>query len=156
MSVSTPERRILPRRSFGVQESAVQESPEGEPNVIRRVSSRISLWSNRHKPTFVPWWTKGAGENGEQELPPPTSGRAPIPTMMQSSGEAYTTPLPILSMIVLSIVRIIDVQFGLTHNLCLTDNAWRVLIRKRLHAILTIHGQRYTYFFFLLISYHES
>jgi hypothetical protein len=115
MSGSTPERRILPRRSFGVQESSVQETSEGESNVIRRVSSRISLWSNRHRPTFVPWWTKGVNEHGEPESQTPTSGRAPIPTMMQSSGEAYTTPLPILSMIVLSIVRstVFNIQSGM-------------------------------------------
>lgn len=144
MSVSTPERRALPRRSFGVQESGVQESPERESNAIRRVSSRLSLWSNRHKPTFVPWWTKGADESGEQELHPPASGRPPIPTMMQSSGEAYTTPLPILSMIVLSIVCSIafDARFEMTDGIWFIDNAWRVLIRKCLDAILIIHGQR--------------
>jgi hypothetical protein len=117
MSASAPERRNIPRRSFGVQESGVHEIPEGERSSIRRVlSSPISFWSKRHRPYFVPWWKNGADDSGEPEPRTPTSGRAPIPTMMQSSGEVYTTPLPILSMIVLSIVRstAFNVQSGIT------------------------------------------
>jgi hypothetical protein len=104
MSTPTPEGRSIPRRTFGVQDSDVRESPERESNVLRRVSSRISFWSSQRRSSFTPWWGRKA-DDGAQELHTPTSGRAPIPTMMQSSGEVYTTPLPILSMVVLSIVR---------------------------------------------------
>lgn len=104
MSASTPERRTVPRRSFGVQDSGLHQTPEREPNAIRRVSSRISAWSDRRRSSLVPWWKKGVVENGEPEPQTPSPARAPIPTMMKPSGEVYATPLPILSMIVLSIV----------------------------------------------------
>jgi len=95
-----------PRRSFGVNESALDddnETPQYEQNAVRRILHRFSFGSSRHRPSFTARWRNNVDEEGGMVMP--TSERPPIPTMMQPAGEAYTTPLPVLSMIVLSIVR---------------------------------------------------
>lgn len=56
-----------------------------------RRASRASLWKNLPE---------------EEELVSPSSERPPIPSALAPSGEIVSSPLPILPMIVLSIVRL--------------------------------------------------
>ena len=113
MSVQRPDRISLPIRTFGVQEPAgdAQDDAEGEPTLLRRVLSRISFRNKQHRPSTSSRPEEYANDDGATAALSPTSERAPIPTMIQPSGEIYTTPLPVLSMIVLSIVRIADYLF---------------------------------------------
>ncbi|KAJ7906286.1 hypothetical protein B0H13DRAFT_2020962 [Mycena leptocephala] len=93
-----------PRRSFGPDESALDDSPETpEQNGVRSFIGRLSF--SQHRPSFVSRWRNG-GEDGDAAPTTPRTERPPIPTMMQPSGETYATPLPILSMIVLSITML--------------------------------------------------
>ena len=90
----------VPVRSFGTLDSARNEVPPGETSVAQRFLGRISLGNLRGpRPSL-----SSLRRNGEPAPPTPKSDRPPIPTMMQPSGEAYSTPLPTLSMVVLSIV----------------------------------------------------
>lgn len=105
MSSSIQDRITLPRRTFGVDESALDDT-EGptDGNIVQRLLRRISQRASQSRPSFVPRWPNILNSGDEGETPP--SERPPIPTMMQPSGEAYSTPLPVLSMVVLSIVRL--------------------------------------------------
>ncbi|KAJ6588974.1 hypothetical protein B0H19DRAFT_1248549 [Mycena capillaripes] len=96
-----------PRRSFGPSESALDDSPEiPEQNQVRSLIGRISFGNlSQHRPSFASRWRNGV-EDGDANPSSPRAERPPIPTMMQSSGETYATPLPILSMIVLSITML--------------------------------------------------
>ncbi|KAF7351232.1 Histone H2B [Mycena sanguinolenta] len=96
-----------PRRSFGPNESAVDDSPETpEHNRVRRFIGRLSFGNlSQHRPSFASR-LRNNGENGGAEPGTPRTERPPIPTMMHSSGETYATPLPVLSMIVLSITML--------------------------------------------------
>ncbi|KAJ7158242.1 hypothetical protein C8R43DRAFT_1086999 [Mycena crocata] len=95
-----------PRRSFGPDESALDDSPETpEQTGVRRLIGRISFGNSQHRPSFASRWRNGGNEDGGTPGTP-TPDKPPIPTMMQSSGETYATPLPVLSMIVLSITML--------------------------------------------------
>lgn len=98
-------------RSFGMDDSALDTDNEtpaasaGEQTPqTRRILGRISFGHNQHRPSFTARWMSNVDEEGGFSATP-TSERPPIPSALQPSGEAYTTPLPVLSMIVLSIVR---------------------------------------------------
>lgn len=109
--MSTPPNRTTmpPHRSFGMDESALDDendTPQHETSAMRKVLGRISFGGSQHRPSFAARWRNGAEEGAEGELLTPSSERPAIPTVVQPSGEAYTTPLPVLSMIVLSIVRL--------------------------------------------------
>ncbi|KAJ7439351.1 hypothetical protein FB451DRAFT_1151677 [Mycena latifolia] len=96
-----------PRRSFGPDESALDDTPESaEQTGVRRLIGRLSFGNSQHRPSFASRWRNGSNEEGTTTPGTPTSERPPIPTMMQQSGETYATPLPILSMIVLSITML--------------------------------------------------
>ncbi|TFK67854.1 major facilitator superfamily MFS-1 [Pluteus cervinus] len=104
MSMSQPDRISLPRRTFGVDESALDDSETpNEGNAVQRLLRRISTSASQHRPSFVLRWRNDATDADGTEGP---SERPPIPTMMQSSGETYSTPLPGLSMVVLSITML--------------------------------------------------
>ncbi|KAF9450306.1 major facilitator superfamily MFS-1 [Macrolepiota fuliginosa MF-IS2] len=97
-----------PVRTFGtpgpVTPIADQESPSSnEQNVARRILGRISFGSLNKMPSSL-LSRRGDGEDAISS--PGTTGRPPVPTVMQPSGETYTTPLPALSMIVLSITML--------------------------------------------------
>ncbi|KAJ7029261.1 hypothetical protein C8F04DRAFT_1265134 [Mycena alexandri] len=96
-----------PRRSFGTDESALDDSPETpEQNRVRGVIGRLSFGNfSQHRPSFASRWRNG-GDDGNATPGTPGAERPPIPTMMQSSAETYATPLPVLSMIVLSITML--------------------------------------------------
>jgi len=100
MAATSPRGPPTHVRSFGtpLDVEGDAEPPRENPGAaVRQILGRISFSSLRGRPSVV--------NHGAQNSPPtPSAERAPIPTMMQSSGEAYMTPLPKLSMIVLSIV----------------------------------------------------
>ena len=74
-----------------------------ESSTIRRVVSKLSFNKDGH--SLASRWKNLQNAEGST----PASERAPIPTMMQTQNEVYATPLPVLSMIVLSIVSLIRV-----------------------------------------------
>lgn len=125
-------------RSFGSQEPLTEEA-NPSPSTAHRILGRISFSSlRRGRPSFL------GSRNDGGSVSTPSTERPPIPTMMNASAEAYMTPLPKLSMIVLSIV---SAQFLLSghgggperYNV---DYARRILIRKRFNAISPFYGQR--------------
>jgi hypothetical protein len=96
-----------PRRSFGIDESALDDNSDTPASLSggeqRRILGRVSFNQSQHKPSFTSRWRSGQDEEGgiAAEVP----GRPPIPSALEPKGESYSTPLPVLSMIVLSIVR---------------------------------------------------
>lgn len=85
-------------RTFGLPEAGVDEQVEtiAEPTGKRRLLGKISLSSFKNARSSF-----SIGKNATES----NTERPPIPTMMKPSGEIYSTPLPKLPMIVLSIVR---------------------------------------------------
>lgn len=74
----------------------------------RRPSTRISFSSMlKHRPSFVDRWRNSEGAGDEESGGAMPSPKPAIPSALQPSPEVYSTPLPMLSMIVLSIVRVI-------------------------------------------------
>jgi hypothetical protein len=109
---STPSRPrpSLPlRRTFGAGDSALDDtdapSAERPQNAARRILGGFSFGQNQHRPSFAARWRGGAHDEEAAADTTPNAERPPIPSALQTAGEAYTTPLPVLSMIVLSIVR---------------------------------------------------
>ncbi|KAF9051419.1 hypothetical protein BJ165DRAFT_1524363 [Panaeolus papilionaceus] len=104
MSSANSRRPSMPVRSFGIAENGADDEtttpPGQESSAARRILGRISFSGLRRGRPSSP-------QNVELEPPlsAPSRERPPIPTM-QATGEAYTTPLPILSMIVLSITML--------------------------------------------------
>ncbi|KAF8155795.1 hypothetical protein B0H34DRAFT_509817 [Crassisporium funariophilum] len=99
-------RPSAPVRLFGTLESAdlndENEAPPQETSAADRILGKISLSSlRRGRQSFA-----ASRNEGERPRTSPSLERPPIPTMMQSSGEGYSTPLPKLSMIVLSITML--------------------------------------------------
>ncbi len=96
------------RRSFGISESALDannDTPGSLPgSEQRRILGRISFNQGNHKPSFTSRWRRSQDE--EDGVRPAVPERPPIPSALEPKGELYT-PLPVLSMIVLSIVRIL-------------------------------------------------
>ena len=102
MSALNSRSSSVPVRSFGRQDSSVLETGNEalprETSTTRRFLGRMSL-GNLGRPSSSPF-----RRDGEAASPTPKSDRPAIPTMIQASGEAYSTPLPKISMVVLSIV----------------------------------------------------
>ncbi|KAF7318868.1 Histone H2B [Mycena chlorophos] len=87
-----------PRRSFGRDESTLDTEPAPQ-SPARRLMGRLSFGAlSRHRPSFA--------SRGPQEDSTTPTERPPIPHMISSSAETYATPLPVLSMIVLSITML--------------------------------------------------
>ena len=100
MSALNSRSSSVPVRTFGRLDSVTESgnhAPPREISTARRFLGRISLGNGR--PSFGSF-----RRDGETVPPTPKSDRPAIPTMMQPSGEAYSTPLPKISMVVLSIV----------------------------------------------------
>ncbi|TFY76791.1 hypothetical protein EWM64_g7223 [Hericium alpestre] len=92
----------LPRRVFGIDDSAVADDDlaHTSPGPSAR-PGRISFSRLTHRPS---WFAKWRGEDGDEPpAPGAPSDKPPIPSALQQTGEAYSTPLPKLSMTVLSI-----------------------------------------------------
>lgn len=78
----------------------------------RRPSGRVSFSSMlRHRPSFISRWKNG-GVDEEAGVSSPRPDRAPIPSALQPPPEVYATPLPTLSMVVLSIVSLMLTYTG--------------------------------------------
>lgn len=94
-----------PRRTFGVNESALDanSTPGSPPSDERHVLGRTSFSQAHHRPSFISRW--GRGQDEEVGVNPAVSDRPAIPSALEPKGETYSTPLPVLSMVVLSIVR---------------------------------------------------
>ncbi|TEB08967.1 hypothetical protein FA13DRAFT_1722692, partial [Coprinellus micaceus] len=95
--MAEPHRETMPIRTFGVQDAQAEELPQVQqaPSVVRRVLSRLSLASGKRRPSLF----SSADDDGDDQYDKP-----PIPTMTQTEPDA--TPLPKLSMIVLSITML--------------------------------------------------
>ncbi|KAG6837086.1 hypothetical protein H0H93_014978 [Arthromyces matolae] len=104
MSSLQNDRSSAPIRTFGVQEplegSQASVAFESPPPFLRRVLSRISF-SSKHRPSV----SSQRIEDATGRTLSFSSERAPIPTV-GPSAEVYATPLPTLSMIVLSITML--------------------------------------------------
>ncbi|KAI0087355.1 hypothetical protein BDY19DRAFT_247311 [Irpex rosettiformis] len=75
-------------------------------NYGRRPSGHVSFSSMlRHRPSFASRWKNGAVDE-EAGVSSPRPERPPIPSALQPPPEVYSTPLPTLSMIVLSITML--------------------------------------------------
>jgi hypothetical protein len=100
-------RQSAPSRTFGLSEASGNEpdaaSTVPAPSGVRQLLGKISLSSFKNaRPSF--------SFSARRNTTEPSTERPPIPTMMKPSGEIYSTPLPRLSMIVLSIVRSIPLM----------------------------------------------
>lgn len=96
------------RRTFGPDESAVDvedsPGPSQRPSSYfdhRRQPGRGSISHSNPRPSALRW----RGTIDDDELPTePSQDKPAIPSALQNPREEYSTPLPTLSMIVLSIV----------------------------------------------------
>ncbi|KAA1472420.1 major facilitator superfamily MFS-1 [Dentipellis sp. KUC8613] len=99
--MSAPDsNHVAPRRVFGVDDSAVtdDDAPAAQPR-----PGRLSFARFTNRPSWMSnWRSTNDEENAQPGTPQPE--RPPIPSALQQASEAYSTPLPKLSMIVLSIV----------------------------------------------------
>ena len=123
-------------RSFGSQEPLLEDATP-TPSTAHRILGRISFSSlRRGRPSFL------NPRNGDSTSTPSTE-RPPIPTMMTGSGEAYMTPLPKLSMVVLSIVSPISSLFVWAILKVLIDLVYarRISLGQCINTISTEHGQ---------------
>ncbi|KAF5343431.1 hypothetical protein D9758_011854 [Tetrapyrgos nigripes] len=101
-----------PRRTFGNDESALDDEHETPTrSAMRRALGRVSFGTaSIRRPSFGARW-RNDGNNRDPEGGPdptatPSKERPPIPSVVQSSGESYMTPLPIIPMVVLSIAML--------------------------------------------------
>jgi hypothetical protein len=110
MSSNTPNRISTPVRTFGVPEPAQEDTDAAQPpasqgsgiGMPRSFTGHLSFESDGGR-SFLAKWRRRVSESEETETL--AKETAPIPTI-QPTVESFSTPLPALSMIVLSIVRI--------------------------------------------------
>ena len=99
--------RPSPSRTDSSQ-AAQQVASQAASTSKRRPSGRISFSSVlKHRPSFVERWRAAGGDEEAGvggEMPSPKVERPPIPSALQPPPEVYSTPLPMISMTVLSIV----------------------------------------------------
>ena len=137
-----------PRRSFGIDESALGINNDTPGSLItggeqRRILGlgRISFNQIQHKPSLTSRWRSRDEEDG---IPPASPGRPPIPSALEPKGESYSTPLPALSMIVLSIVRTLtSLVGGFTDASLCEDYAWRISDSQCFDSVYVVHGEGY-------------
>ncbi|KAI0701351.1 hypothetical protein BC835DRAFT_1411497 [Cytidiella melzeri] len=102
-------REPLDDSALDVEDSSLALSPPitGQSSTQnRRPSGRVSFSSMlRHRPSFIARWKAGAVDE-EAGMASPRSERPPIPSALQPPPEVYSTPLPTLSMVVLSITML--------------------------------------------------
>ncbi len=96
-------------RTFGIEDPAAttadnESSSASEPSVARRILGRISFARLPKRPSSLLSRQSDIEGDDYSRSVPGTPGRPPVPTVMQASGEIYTTRLPVLPMVVLSIV----------------------------------------------------
>ena len=95
MDLHDSRQSSAPTRTFG----PVEDDTERADHTPRRLSAKKSFGRLKlGRPSFA--FSRG----NNSQISVQGAERPPIPTMIHSSGEVYSTPLPKLSMIVLSIV----------------------------------------------------
>jgi hypothetical protein len=110
--MSTPKSNRLstpPRRTFGTNDSALDDTDSTPTRSAFRRLPRISFGSLR-RPSFA-----SKGNSDSEGVISPSVERARIPSVSVPAPEVYATPLPVLSMIVLSITLLGEF---LTANVC--------------------------------------
>ncbi|TCD71907.1 hypothetical protein EIP91_000039 [Steccherinum ochraceum] len=107
-SNSPAEGPALSKRTFGPQEALANdgESAQDQPQSSRRPPGRVSFSAIPRRTSFFNRWRNGVAEEEDGVPQSPKPDRPPIPSALQPSAEAYATPLPTLSMIVLSITML--------------------------------------------------
>lgn len=127
MATNSPRHITLPPRNIMdiSEDNATTSQPPGQrgPPLTRHDSGRISIHrqSTRRPSQGIPFtrtFTGGSGGRSGRDVEAqlsPVSERPPIPNALSSGGfqGLYSTPLPKLPMIVLSIVRENDYCFAL-------------------------------------------
>lgn len=134
------------RRSFGVPDaSGLLRDGEISDARERRLSPRTS-WI---RPNIL----SRLMNQDEELVKSTTSERPPIPSALPAR-EPDSTPLPVLSMIVLSIVSVslARIYHG-PHRL--VDYARRVFGCKRIDAVSTLHGQRHDFIGMISCGFSE-
>lgn len=108
------------------------------PGQKRRPSARMSFASVvRHRPSFVQRWRAGAGVDEESGVEPGAKPAA-IPSALQ---EVYSAPLPVLSMMVLSIVSRGCLFCARARRLMwCVDDVGRVSVGERVGAVSVVYG----------------
>lgn len=93
-------------RTFAPHQAAlhIDETTVGRTEQSPQSNSRFSFRRIPLVSRLLRRWSKGRGERS-QSCPPLSSERPPIPSALAPSIEADSSPLPTLSMVVLSIVR---------------------------------------------------
>ncbi|KAI0918614.1 hypothetical protein AcW1_009544 [Taiwanofungus camphoratus] len=108
MSENTQHPTSLPRRIFGIDDSPskVVEEFHGVTGSSQQVSGgrRVSFSNVHRRPSVIGRWRTSTDDEEAAAISP--SPRPAIPSALQAPGEVYTTPLPVLSMIVLSITML--------------------------------------------------
>jgi hypothetical protein len=137
ISTSTPPRRTF---ALGAGDSALDDNDTTPVAAASRLG-RMSFGQSQHRSSFAARWRGVADEEGRL-TGMPTSERPPIPSALQPSGEPCTTPLPVLSMTVLSIVSSASVYHLISPHRLPADYAWRVSFCECLNTVFVVHGER--------------
>ncbi|KAK7689710.1 hypothetical protein QCA50_006349 [Cerrena zonata] len=104
---ATNRTSTIPRRVFGnANESALDDELSSNPPNPSRRPSGLGSFARAHRPSFVARWRNREGEEDESAVVESPSMKPPIPSALQPPPEVYATPLPTLSMIVLSITML--------------------------------------------------
>lgn len=107
MSFTTGDRTIPTGRILGQPEPA--GGPEDGPSSSAqpgRGLGRMSFTQSLRSPSFLSRWRNGGVDEENVNVNSPKPEQPPIPSALQPPPEVYTTPLPTLSMVVLSIVSV--------------------------------------------------
>ncbi|KAI0792440.1 major facilitator superfamily domain-containing protein [Abortiporus biennis] len=113
MTSSTPRRIFGPPDDDTEHNPAQREGREGRRFLGRTLFAGSISQTQQHRPSFLSRWRNRIGEGREDEenaivnvVGSPKAERPPIPSALQPAAEVYATPLPALSMIVLSITML--------------------------------------------------
>ena len=133
-----------PVRVPGVGAGGTVRAQPRRPSGTRRVSLNSTL---PHRPSIVGRPKNMLIDEEAASISSPKPERPAIPSALQPPPEVYTTPLPILSMIVLSIVRAFSVIKVCFPDRQSSDHARRVSVRECISTFLVVHGREYANFF---------
>ncbi|KAH8103084.1 major facilitator superfamily MFS-1 [Cristinia sonorae] len=97
----------LSKRTFGPQAPLTNEDEQAqdETQSSRRPSGRVSFSAIPRRASFFNRWRRGV-EQDDVTPQSPKPDKPPIPSALQPAAEVYATPLPTLSMVVLSITML--------------------------------------------------
>ena len=92
----------------------------------------------KHRPSFIDRWKSQAAD---EEANVPASPKPAIPSALQPPPEVYSTPLPLLSMVVLSIVSAVPFVCFFCALMIVVDYARRVPISECVRAVFVVYGR---------------